>query len=558
MDNKKLAELLLPKIDKTPEYYEELYPKRLIGDAMVTRFAPSPTGFAHIGGLFVGYACERLAHQSNGVFYLRIEDTDDKRYVEGAVDAIINSLLHFDIKFDEGVTKEGQIGGYGDYYQSNRVEIYQCFVKSLIEKGQAYPCFMTTEELEEIREKQESGKLNYGVYGDWAVCRNLSYEEIESRIKNGEEYVIRLKSDGNLELPKEQIKTITVNDGIRGELIMPENNQDVVVLKSNGVPTYHFAHAVDDHLMRTTHVVRGAEWLPSLPIHVELFDKLGFELPIYCHTAQLMKIDETGNKRKLSKRKDPELSLEYYRQIGYHPVAVKEYLMTLLNSNFEEWRLANPDNPIDDFEFTMDKMGSSGALLDLNKLEDVSKNVFLKMKSEDIYEFLLSWAEEFNHKAETTIRDNKAYICKILDIGRIGDKPRKDLISASQIFDFIKYFFDEFFVIPTDRPNKIDNLDAIEILKRYNATYIHHSEQSEWFEKIRKICEDMNYAVRPKDYKKNPDEYKGHIGDVSEIIRFAITARTQSPDLWEIQQIIGNGNVRNRIDNMISILEMNL
>ena len=401
MDNKKLAELLFPNIDKTPEYYEEMYPKRNLPEgAKVTRLGPSPTGFIHLGNLYGAFVDERLAHQSEGVFFLRIEDTDDKREVEGAVEIIINSLRFFGINFDEGATMEGDKGAYGDYTQSHRGPIYQCFAKKLVEEGKAYPCFLTEEEIAEIREQQQAIKANPGIYGKWARSRELSYEEIEAKINAGEKFVVRLKSDGNLDLPEDQIRRIKVQDAIRGTLDMPENDQDTVILKQTGIPTYHFAHVVDDHLMRTTHVVRGAEWLPSLPIHVELFEKLGWETPIYCHTAQLMKLDEEGNKRKLSKRLDPELSLDYYRKEGYHPAAVREYLLTILNSNFEEWRIANPDADIEEFQFTTEKMSNSGALFDLNKLNDVSKEVLLKISTSDLYDFLKAWAEEFRPEDE--------------------------------------------------------------------------------------------------------------------------------------------------------------
>lgn len=558
MNYGKLAELLLPNILKNTEYYEKLYPKReLANGAIVTRFAPSPTSDnIHIGNLYVSLASERLSHQSNGIFYLRIEDTDNKREVKGATNNIVTSLKDYGINFDEGATIDGQNGDYGNYYQSNRVEIYQTYVKDLIRKGLAYPCFLTSEELEDIRSKQEELKSNYGIYGDWAIYRNLSYDEIKSKIDADIPYVIRLKSDGNLELPKEQIKMISVEDGIRGTLTMPENNQDVVILKTNGVPTYHFAHAIDDHLMRTTHVIRGAEWLPSLPIHIELFNKLGFEIPTYCHTAQLMKIDETGSKRKLSKRKDPELTMSFYKEMGYHPIAVKEYLMVLLNSNFEEWRIENPTLPLEDFKFNINKMGNSGALFDINKLEDVSKTVLSKLSAEEIYEFVLDWAKDNNEKAYELLLKDKDYACNAINIGRIGDKPRKDLIYAKQIFEFISYFYDECFIIPDEKPSKIEKEDSIIILHEYKNSYNHTDEQPQWFERIKEICVKLNYAVRPKDYKKNPEQYNGHIGDVSEWIRFAITGRTQSPDLWEIQQILGHKKTIERIDNLISITDM--
>ncbi len=554
MNYNELAEFLFPHITKTPDDYEKAFPKRdLPENAMVTRLAPSPTGFIHLGNLFGAFADERLAHQSNGVFYLRIEDTDHKRFVEGATETIINSLSFFNIQFDEGATKNGEIGDFAPYYQSNRGEIYQTFVKSLVAQGLAYPCFMTSEELEEIRAIQEKNKENFGIYGKWAKNRDLSFDEIKEKISSGAEYVIRLRSSGNLDLPEEEIRRITVNDGIRGELSMPENDQDVVILKSTGIPTYHFAHIIDDHLMRTTHVIRGGEWLSTLPIHVELFEKLHFPLPIFCHTAHLMKIDEDGKKRKLSKRKDPELALTYYQSEGYMPSCLREYLMTILNSNYEEWRLANPDAPLEDFQFSLETMNSSGALFDLNKLNDVSKEVILKTAVEDLYEFLFTWIKEFRPE-DADLFEDKEFICQILNIGRNDAKPRKDLVYAKQIFHFINYFFDKYFAIAEPLPANVSKEDALEILKRYKETYQHSDDQSNWFEKIRTITADLGYATRPKDFKKNPELYKGHVGDVSTVVRLAIVGRSQSPDVWSIQQILGEEKTMNRIEAMIQTL----
>ena len=551
MDYNKLAELLFPHIKKTPEEYEKIYPQRnLPADAKVTRLGPSPTGFIHLGNLYGAFVDERLAHQSGGVFFLRIEDTDDKRYVEGAVDIIIDSLRFFGINFDEGAETSG--GSYGPYYQSERGEIYQCFAKKLVKQGQAYPCFLTSEEIEEIRAKQEANKENMGIYGKYALCRDLTYEEIEAKINAGESYVIRLKSSGSTDLPPEEMRHIEVEDGIRGTLSMPENNQDVVILKVNGIPTYHFAHVIDDHFMRTTHVVRGAEWLPSLPIHVELFEKVGFEMPVFCHTAQLMKIDEeTGQKRKLSKRKDPELSLDYYRNEGYHPAAVREYLLTILNSNYEEWRAENPLAAIDDFTFTTEKMSNSGALFDLNKLNDISKDTLVRIPASELREFMADWSREFKPEITHFFEDDCAYIEKILDLGRAGDKPRKDLIYAKQIFEFISYFFDDYFKIEDNVPANASS-DVQDILTEYLASYNHEDDQSEWFSKIRAIAEKLGYAAKPKDYKKNPEIYKGHVGDVSTVIRIALMGRAQSPDVWEIQQILGEERTRARIKQFMS------
>lgn len=548
MENK-LSQMLLPELKLNREKLEKRYPERDLNEsAKVTRLGPSPTGFIHLGNLYGAFVDERLAAQSDGIFYLRIEDTDDKRFVDGAVDAVIDTLEYFDINFYEGVTKIGENGEYGPYYQSQRGEIYRVFAKELLDRNLAYPCFMTEDEIAQIRERQLAEKRTPGIYGEYSKYRNITFEEAEELIKKGMPYVIRLKSSGSY---GEDAELITVDDAIRGKLTMPENFQDAVILKSNGIPTYHFAHVVDDHLMRTTHVVRGEEWLSTLPIHVELFEKLGFELPTYCHTAQLMKIDENGNKRKLSKRKDPELSLDYYKEVGYHKEAVKEYLLTILNSNFEEWRIANPDTDWREFEFSMSKMSTSGTLFDINKLNDVSKDVLVKISGEDLYPFLTGWATDYREDMARILQKNKEYVVNILDLDRQGKKPRKDFISASQILDNISYFFDECFKILESMPEEVPPEDVREILERYKETYDEHDDQSQWFEKIRTIAGALGYALKPKDYKKNPDEYKGHVGHVSTVIRIALVGRSQSPDLWGIQQILGTEKVMNRIEGYL-------
>lgn len=542
-----MAELLFPEIKNSPEYYENLYPSRELPDnSKVTRLGPSPTGFIHLGNLYGAFVDERLAHQSNGIFYLRIEDTDDKRYVEGAVETIINSLKFFEINFDEGATIFGEVGAYGSYTQSQRGEIYRTFAKKLVAEGKAYPCFLTEEEINEIRSIQENEKLTPGIYGSFSPSRDYSLEEVDAKIKAGLPYVIRLASDGDCSQRKDILRKVRVEDGIRGTLEIPENFHDVVILKATGIPTYHFAHVIDDHLMRTTHVVRGAEWLPSLPIHVELFEKLGWELPVYCHTAQLMKLDDEGNKRKLSKRHDPELSLDYYRKQGYHPKAVREYLMTILNSNFEEWRDENPDKDLDEFEFTTEKMSNSGALFDLNKLKDISKNVLLGISAEDLYEFFKPWAEEF-HQNKAHIFNDREYMLKILDLGRDESKPRKDLIYGEQILDFISYFFDDLFKIEDEVPEETKS-DAKVLLSEYLESYDHKDDQSQWFSKIRTIAGKNGFAEKPKDYKKHPEEFKGHVGHVSTLIRIAVMGRSQSPDVWTIQQILGEEVTKVRIE----------
>ncbi|MBR0598206.1 glutamate--tRNA ligase [Sinanaerobacter chloroacetimidivorans] len=551
MDYNKLAELLFPHITKDPKEYETVYPQRNLPEgAKVTRLGPSPTGFIHLGNLYGAFVDERLAHQSGGIFYLRIEDTDDKRQVEGAVEAIISSLEFFGVTFDEGATMDGSLGDYGPYYQSQRGELYQTYVKQMVQRGQAYPCFCTEEELAAIRETQESLKENPGYYGKWAKHRNLTMEEIEERLARGESFVVRLRSQGTHEGKEEDLKSIYVEDGIRGTLAMPENDQDVVILKANGIPTYHFAHVVDDHFMRTTHVVRGAEWLPSLPIHVELFQTLGWPLPIYCHTAQLMKMED-GNKRKLSKRKDPELSLDYYRQEGYHPKSVREYLLTILNSNYEEWRMENPDTPAEEFSFTVEKMSNSGTLFDLDKLNDISKDVLVKLPASELVQFMTDWARAYRPELLVLFEGREEYLTKILDLGRSGDKPRKDLIYAKQIFEFIKYFYDDYFEIEDSYPENVSVEDAKTILKAYLASYEHTDDQTQWFDKIRTIAAENGYASKPKDYKKNPELYKGHVGDVSTVIRIAVMGRLMSPDIWEIQQILGEENTIERIKKVL-------
>jgi len=551
MDYKKLADLLFPNITKTIEYYEnELYPERKLPEgAKVTRLAPSPTGFIHLGNLYGAFVDERLAHQSGGIFMLRIEDTDEKRKVEGAVETIISSLEYFGLKFDEGAGIDGERGDYGPYFQSRRAEIYQCFAKHLIEMGRAYPCFCTEEELEELRNSQIKENVTTGYYGKWARDRNLSLEEVEKRLNNKEEFVIRFRSEGTEE------GIIEIDDAIRGKLTIHENYQDIVILKTNGIPTYHFAHVIDDHLMRVTHVVRGEEWLSTLPVHIEMFKAFGWETPVYCHTAHLMKMDE-GVKRKLSKRKDPELGLGYYRELGYHPRAVREYLLTIINSNFEEWRMANPDSPIDDFELTLEKMSTSGALFDLDKLNNISKDVLLKIPAEEIFEFLLTWANEYKKEATNLLSSNKDDVIKLLAVGREGLNPRKDLMYCQQIFDFISYYFDEYFKIEDEYPQNIDKEEAKKLLSAYLNTYDHTDDQNQWFEKIRTMASENGYAAKPKDYKKNPDMYKGHVGDVSTLIRIAIIGRASSPDMWELQQIMGEEKVRRRIEKAISNLSL--
>lgn len=549
MDYKQLAERLFPDVTTTVDDLEARYPARDLAEgAMITRLGPSPTGFIHIGNLYGALIDERLAHQSGGKFLLRIEDTDDKRKVEGAEALIIRAMEYFGIHFDEGVTLSGDKGDYGPYHQSERVEIYQAVAKQLVAQGKAYPSFATEEDLAKIRESQEAQKLNTGYYGKWATDRNLTLEEIEEKLAAGEEWTLRLRAAGNPE------ETRAIPDGIRGHVTIHPNDQDFVLLKTNGVPTYHFAHVCDDHFMRVTHVVRGEEWLATLPFHIELFETLGWEHPVYCHTAHLMKIDEAGTRRKLSKRKDPEMALSFYEEKGFFPEAVREYIMILLNSDYEEWRLANPDMPLEDFPVHLDKMATSGALFDMVKLEDVSKETLVRLEEATIADFVIAWAEKYQPDVASVIAPQRDDFVKLLAIGRDGKKPRKDLMNAEQIVQFTKYFFDEWFTQEDALPENIPAEEAAAILEDYLATYDHTDDNEVWFGKIRTITENRGYAVRPKDYKKNPDAYKGHVGDVSTVVRLAITGRRNSPDIWAIQQVLGEEKTIARVKQMIASL----
>lgn len=549
MDYKQLAERLFPDVTTTVDDLEARYPARDLAEgAMITRLGPSPTGFIHIGNLYGALIDERLAHQSGGKFLLRIEDTDDKRKVEGAEALIIRAMEYFGIHFDEGVTLSGDKGDYGPYHQSERVEIYQAVAKHLVAQGKAYPSFATEEDLAKIREAQEAQKLNTGYYGKWATDRNLTLEEIDEKLAAGEEWTLRLRAAGNPE------ETRAIPDGIRGHVTIHPNDQDFVLLKTNGVPTYHFAHVCDDHFMRVTHVVRGEEWLATLPFHIELFETLGWEHPVYCHTAHLMKIDEAGTRRKLSKRKDPEMALSFYEEKGFFPEAVREYIMILLNSDYEEWRLANPDTPLEDFPVHLDKMATSGALFDMVKLEDVSKETLVRLDEATIADFVIAWAEKYQPDVASVIAPQRDDFVKLLAIGRDGKKPRKDLMNAEQIVQFTKYFFDEWFTQEDALPENIPAEEAAAILEDYLATYDHTDDNETWFGKIRTITEERGYAVRPKDYKKNPDAYKGHVGDVSTVVRLAITGRRNSPDIWAIQQVLGEEKTIARVKQMIASL----
>lgn len=547
MDYNKLAELLFPDVVNGPDYYEKKFPERdLPKGAEVTRMAPSPTGFIHLGNLYSALADERIAHRNGGVFYLRIEDTDEKRKVDGAVETIINVLRYFDIEFDEGAgfTDADPQNVYGPYFQRQRVEIYHAYAKDLVKRGLAYPCFCTEEELEEVRKEQEEDKAMTGYYGKYAVCRNLTLEDIEAKLKAGLTYVLRLRSAGSPD------KEIVFHDRIMGEIKLPENIHDIVLLKRDGVPTYHFAHAIDDHLMRTTMVIRGGEWLASVPTHYELFHVLGFKMPSYGHTAHLMKFDEeTGGKRKLSKRKDPELSLDYYRKDGYHPMAMKVYLLTLLNSNFEEWYEKFPDKDIKEFPFSVEKMSQSGALFDKDKLHNICKNEIAKLSEEEMYDFLYDWAAGNEpEKAKVWFADREKMLAILRLYMGIGMKRRrKDFIYAKQIFELIGYFFEE----NNDAEEfKFDKDTVKEILKEYLAGYDHNDDNSAWFDKLKKVADNLSFASDMKAYKANPENYKGSISDIAEVVRIAVTGRANTPDLWTIIHIIGEDAMKAKIERL--------
>ncbi len=545
MDYKELADYIFPDI-KDISYYEALYPKRDLPEgAAVTRFAPSPTGFLHIGGLFSALIDEKLAKQTNGVFILRIEDTDKKREVENGVQGILDSLKAFDIVPDEGVTGEDtEKGAYGPYTQSKRGEIYKAYVKHLLEQGKAYPCFCTQEELDEIRKNQELAKDRPGYYGKWAKCRRMPLDMAKERIEKGEKFIIRLKSRGT---PDGKIKH---HDVIKGKVEFPENDQDIVILKSDGLPTYHFAHAVDDHLMGTTHVIRGDEWLSSVPVHIELFQALEQRLPKYAHIPTLLK-EENGGKRKISKRKDPEAAVSYYHEQGIPAQAVKEYLLNIANSNFEGWRRANPDKSMDEFDFHLNKMGVSGALFDLVKLLDVSKNIIARYTAEQIYDYVLEWAKRYNPSLQARLEQDKPYALRVLGIERGHKKPRKDIAKWSDVEENIAYMYDDLYEKEDYQFQKIQDTATIEkIIHLYLEKYYNSEDDKDtWFSKIKDLSEEMGYAREVKEYKNNPDQYPAHVGDVSTVLRVVLTKRHNTPDLYEIMQVLGKERIVNRLSN---------
>lgn len=547
MTNKELADLIFPNVTKTIEDYEREYPERNLPEGTrVTRFAPSPTGFVHIGNLLQALTDFLIARNSNGVYYLRNEDTDTKREVNDAVLKIMETLKYFDIMPDEYEFNGEVVGNYGPYVQSERKEIYHAFIKHAIEIGRAYPCFCSSEELEVMRKKQEAKKAMPGYYGAWAKCRDLTNEERAMRIKNGESFVIRFKSMGN------PMKKVKYNDLVTGVIEFPENNNDMVIMKSNDfLPTYHFAHLVDDHLMHTTHVVRGQEWLPSIPLHIELFEAFGFKQPDYIHNTLLLKQD--GNiRRKISKRKDPEALMSYYIEKGYPSISVIESLMTILNSNYEEWRDKNPDASFLDFPFDPKKVGTTGALYDLEKLDNISKNIISKMTKEEVYDGLVNYAKEFDKDFYEIISKYADYTKSILNIEREQEKPRKDYACFSDVKNSIWYMYDELY-----KPSEYEwkNITDINEIKSIVNTYLDEyyddaDDKDTWFNKVKELTEKLGYASNMKDYKQNPDNYKGSVADISTAIRVSITSKSQTPDLYCILKLLGKERIKERINNL--------
>ena len=548
MNNKDLANVIFPNIDKTIDDYRKIYPERELNiGACVTRFAPSPTGFVHLGGLYQALMDYLIAKSSNGVFYLRNEDTDKEREIDSALDLIMSTLEYYNLIPDEYQYKDKIVGSYGPYVQSERKEIYQAFIKHFIEIGRAYPCFCSKETLDEVRHEQESFKIRTGYYGRYATCRNLSIEEAIEKIKNGEEYIIRFKSFGDNE------KRFKFNDLVKGKIFMPENDLDIVIMKRDGLPTYHFAHMVDDYLMGTTHVVRGEEWLSSLPIHVELFDALGVDAPNYIHTPLIMK-KENDKLRKISKRKDPEASMSYYQELGYPVLAVIESLMTIINTNYEEWHKANPDKSFLDFKYDPKKMSASGGLYDLDKLDNISKTVISKMNCNDLYNESYNWSLKYSSELKDLIDRDVNYYKSVINIEREKAKPRKDISKYSDIVDNIWYMYDDIYN-SKDKSYEFQNVNDMNevknILSLYIEKYLVLDNQEEWFNNIKSLCDELGYASNMKEYKLDPSSYKGNVSDISTVIRVSLTSKCMTPDLYEIMSVMGRERVINRLKNVI-------
>lgn len=551
-DCNKLADLLFPNVTGTVAELEEKYPDRGLKEgARVTRFAPSPTGYLHIGAFYTALVNILTADVSGGKAYLRIEDTDKKREIADGVSAIIDGFKDFGIEFSEGVTGfNSESGDYGPYTQSKRAEIYHIVAKQLVKDGLAYPCFCSSEELTELRAQQEKdGALITGYFGKYAKCRELTLEEIEKNLNDGKSYVLRFRSQGDEE------KKIAFDDMIRGKIEMPENVIDEVLLKSDGIPTYHFAHICDDHFMRTTHVIRAEEWLSSVPKHIAIFKACGFKVPKYAHLSQVMKLDEDdGNKRKISKRKDPEAAVSYFFEAGFPRESILEYLFTLINSNFEDWRRANPKESVFAFPFNLKKMSPSGCLFDLVKLNDVSKNVISVMDADTVYKYIAEWAEKYDEEFFKVFTANPQRSRDMVNIDRESPKPRKDLAKWSEVKEYFAYMFEEYHTPAFDLPENIQKDDAKAILESYLEVYSDSDDKDVWFSKIKDLCEPLGFTPNVKEYKKNPELFKGHVGDVSTVIRLAVTGRKNTPDLCSIMKLLGKDTVKTRINAIVDSL----
>lgn len=539
MTKKEYADFLLPNVTKTKEEYESIFPKRSEKGNFVTRIAPSPTGFVHIGTLYTGFIASKFAKQNNGTYILRIEDTDQKRLVEGCVSEIVKVFDDYGIKFDEGMKDEiTSFGKYGPYIQSQRKDIYQAFAKYLIENELAYPCFMSEEEAAEIRANQEARKQRIGIYGRYAKYRNLNIDEVINKINNGEKYIIRLKSPGNFD------NKVIINDAVKGKLEFPENDMDIIIIKNDGLPTYHFAHLVDDYLMRVTHIIRSDEWVSSLPIHAQLFDIFNYERPIYAHLSPLMKKDGDIT-RKLSKRKDFEAAVSHYHKTGIPKEALMIYIMTVANSNFEEWFDNNTDKNIYDFELSFDRISSSGALFDLDKIINISKNFLSKIKANDLYERVLEHCKEYDKEFYDLLIKYKEYVINVLNIERECDRPRKDIDSYSSVRNEINYMFDELF----NPEYNIKKCYDINFLDDYFNNYYNENDNKDvWFDKIKQCANCYNYSTNNKEYKANPEAYKGNISHACEVIRVCVTGREQTPDLYEILNLLGKDRIFERLN----------
>ena len=558
MNYQKLADLLFPHVTETPEECEARFPARELPEgAKVTRFAPSPTGFVHFGGLFPVMVGERLAHQSGGVFYLRIEDTDARREVPGAAEGLITTLERYGIHFDEGAIlgpdgKVTDIGNYGPYKQSLRAHLYHVFAKKLVAEGKAYPVFTTEEELDALKATDKKAEIKNVDWEAEAAARKaemlshreFTMEDVEANLAAGNPWVLRLLSDGDGE------KKITFQDLVRGKLEMPVNDEDFVLLKSDGIPTYHFAHAVDDHLMGTNLVIRGEEWLPSLPKHLQLFYYLGFKAPKYMHISQIMRLDENGNKKKLSKR-DMGANLDDYAKMGYCAEAVAEYVLTLLNSNYEEWRAANPTLPYTDFPFNIKKMSASGCLFDFQKLNDVSKNVLSRMTAEEVYGRVVAWSADYDAELNAVLTADPDYAKAILAIGRGGKKPRKDFTVWTDVKPYLDFFYDDLFVVKDALPEGTDLSDVKATIAAFKATYDPADEMTVWFDKVKAIATDLGYAADMKAYKADPTAFKGSVADISGFLRLAVTGKMAAPDLYTVMQLLGKDRTFARLDRFM-------